>query len=101
MTELPLACTLGADALSRREGEIRRLFDDALVESRLDGARLALRFDGHAADRVEALAAAERECCAFLAISVGPGPALVLDAPAGAETTLEGFAALADQALRV
>jgi hypothetical protein len=101
MTELPLACTLGADALSRREGEIRRLFEDALVDSRLDGSRLALRFRADAADRVEALAAAERKCCAFLAISIGPGPVLKIEAPAGAETTLEGFAALADQALRV
>jgi hypothetical protein len=101
MTELPLACTLGADALSRRESEIRRLFEDALVESRLDGGRLALRFQGDATDRVEALAAAERECCAFLGISVGPGPEMVIEAPEGAETTLEGFASLADQALRV
>ena len=100
MTELPIACTLGADALSRREGEIRRLFEAALVESRLDGQRLALRFDGHA-DRVEALAAAERECCAFLDVSVNPGPVLVLEAPAGAEDTLAGFAELADEALRV
>ena len=101
MTALPLACTLGADALSRRESEIRRLFEDALVDSRLEGGRLALRFKGDATDRVEALAAAERECCAFLDVSVEPGPVLVLDAPEGAETTVAGFAALADQALRV
>ena len=101
MKELPLACTLGADALSRREGEVRRLFEDALVDSRLDGGRLALRFRGDATERVKALAAAERECCAFLGVSVDPGPVLVLEAPEGAETTVAGFAALADQALRV
>ena len=50
---------------------------------------------------MEALAAAERECCAFLGVSVEPGPVLVLEAPEGAETTLAGFAALADHALRV
>jgi len=101
MTELPLACTLGADALSRREAEIRRLFRDALVDSRLEGSRLALRFEGEASGRVEALVAAERQCCSFLKVSVDPGPVLVLEAPAGGENTLAGFAALADQTLRV
>ena len=101
MNELPLACTLGADALSRREAEIRRLFGEALLDSRLEGSRLALTFEVDAARRVEALAAAERECCSFLSVSVDPGPVLVLEAPAGAEETLAGFAALAEQALRV
>ena len=99
MTELPLACSLGAGALSAREAEIRGLFADALEGWERDGDRLTLRFGAGAADRVEALAAAERECCGFLAISVQPGPVLVLEAPAGAGDTLAGFAELASEAL--
>ena len=56
---------------------------------------------GDAADRVEALAAAERACCAFLTYQSSPDPDAGDRGAGGRETTLEGFAALADQALRV
>lgn len=98
MTELPLACALDAGALGVRVDEIRGLFADALDGWEHDGDRLTLRFAAGAGDRVEALAAAERECCGFLAISVRPGPVLVLEASAGAGETLAGFAELASEA---
>ncbi len=99
MTELPVACSLDATALGARADEIRRLFADALDGWEHDGDHLTLRFAAGAGDRVEALAAAERQCCGFLAISVEPGPVLVLEAPAGTGEALSGFAALAREAL--
>ena len=104
-TELPLACSLPAAALGRREEEIGAVFREALAGARREGRRLTLTFrdaEGTLA-RVEALAAAERECCAFLDIAVrseDAGPVLEIEAPAGAEEVLGGFAALAEGALR-
>jgi len=99
MTELPVACSLDAAAVGAREEEIRGLFAAALQGWKRDGDRLTLRFGAGAGDRVDALAAAERECCGFLEISVRPGPVLVLEAPAGAGEALTGFTELAREAL--
>ena len=105
MTELPVACCLSPGELKQREREISALFADALTGAQLDDRRLELRFGpgGDVLHRVEALASAERRCCAFLTFEVTGGdraPALAIDAPAGAEDTLAGFAAVAREALQ-
>ena len=105
MTELPVACCLSAGELKQREREISALFTDALTDARLEHRRLQLRFGPgpEVLRRVEALAAAERRCCAFLSFAVTGGeqsPELAIDAPAGAEDTLAGFAAVAREALQ-
>ena len=99
MTELPVACCLSATELAEREREIRGLFADSLRDSRRQPNRLDLRFAEGASRRVEALAEAERRCCAFLTFTP-TASALAIEAPAGAEEALDGFAALADEALR-
>ena len=104
MTELPVACCLSAGELEQREREISELFADALADARLEERRLELSFGAgpEILRRVEALAVAERRCCAFLTFTVTGGeraPALAIEAPAGAEETLAGFAAVAREAL--
>jgi len=104
MTELPVACCLSAGELEQREREISALFADALTGAAPADRRLELRFSGgpEILRRVEALAAAERRCCAFLTFTVTGGenaPALAIEAPPGAEETLAGFATVARAAL--
>jgi hypothetical protein len=99
MTDLPVACCLPPADLAEREREIRALFTDALEAVRREPRRLELRFADGASARVEALAEAERRCCAFLTFeTIGSG--LVIEAPAGAEDTLDGFASVARETLR-
>jgi hypothetical protein len=61
----PIACLLSATDLSARLAEMNRLGRDALLS--VDGAR-ALRFraDTETRARLEAIVAAEAECCPFL-----------------------------------
>jgi hypothetical protein len=93
--ETPIACSLSADELPARLAEIRAIGADALLGA--DGAG-ALRFrnDEATRGRLEAIIAAESECCSFLAFdlrSVGDELELRVTAPDGAE-------ALADDLVR-
>ena len=99
MSELPVACCLGPAELAEREREIRALFADALEDVHQEPRRLELRFSDGSSRRVEALAEAERRCCAFLTFET-TGSGLVIEAPQGAEDTLDGFAAVARETLR-
>ena len=99
MTEFPVACCLSADELAQREREIRALFADALRDSHRRPNGLHLSFADGSSRRVEALAEAERRCCAFLTFRT-TATGLTIEAPAGAGDTLDGFAALADETLR-
>ena len=61
----PIACSLGATDLSARLAEMNRLGRDALLS--VDGAgTLRFRADTETRARLEAIAAAEAECCPFL-----------------------------------
>lgn len=82
MSELPIACTLGAGDAAARCDRWLALAGDALVDKAATEAGVRLRYA--ATDRVEGelreLAAAERECCAFASWDVTRTPeALVLD----------------------
>jgi hypothetical protein len=85
-SHLPIACSLGAAEMPARRAEMLALGRAALVDARLRPAHAQLRFaagDGVRA-RVDAFAAAEAECCPFLAMRVTEEPGLVLltvDAP--------------------
>jgi hypothetical protein len=72
MTELPIACSLTADAASQRAEEFRELAARALVGRRRTGSEVVLRFQTGegVAEQVASLAERERECCPFLAIDV-------------------------------
>jgi hypothetical protein len=92
-TELPIACSLSATELPDRLAEIASLGRAALVDARTEPLRAQLRFAAGAGitDRVEAVAAAESRCCAFLTMRVTDEPGavvLTITAPEGAEAVL-------------
>ena len=64
----PVVCTLTTKQLAERVVEWSDLHRHALSVARVDGGA-ALMLPGSLAADVEALAAAERQCCAFLTIT--------------------------------
>ena len=94
--ELPVACSLEAEALGDRIAEWRALPLIA-AEPAPDGVRARVRRAGDAEARLAQLVAAERDCCGFADWQViAEGDELVLDvrsgAPAGAAAVRELFA---------
>jgi hypothetical protein len=98
---LPIACTLSSSDLASRIEELRALGGDGLLSVTEAPGRAELHF--RPADdirrRVEAAAAAEAECCAFLDFRVDGGAeetVLTITAPnGGAEAIPELVAAFA------
>jgi hypothetical protein len=92
-TELPIACSLIATELPKRLADMADVGRAALLDVRHDGTHAELRFaagDG-VRDRVDAIRAAESQCCAFLDIAVTDEPdtvVLTIDAPEGADVVL-------------
>ena len=87
MRDLPIACSLEADALERRLAEIRAVGRDALLGPGPDGT-LRFRATPGTRERLEAIVAAEAECCAFLDLGLheaGGELLLEISAPADAE----------------
>lgn len=83
----PIACSLQGGELERRLEEIAALGAESLLEHARDGDRHRLRFrsDPETRRRLEALVAAEAECCPFLGLSLeAGGPEIVLTALAPA-----------------
>jgi hypothetical protein len=69
MTEdLPIACSLGASQLPERLAEIAALSRDSFLADGPDGLRF--RGDEGTRTRLDALVAAESECCSFLSFDV-------------------------------
>jgi hypothetical protein len=92
--EAPLACTLSAEERPKRAAAIRALARDALLGTSDDGA---LRFhnDETTRARLEAIVAAESECCAFLDFDLresGGELRLLITAPEGAEPVARDLA---------
>ena len=86
----PIACTLDAEERPKREREIRSLGTEGLLSVDRAEHTAILRFRRAAGirDRVEAIAAAESRCCAFLAFDVKDerdATVLTIAAPAGGE----------------
>ena len=98
---LPIACTLSAADRRARGAELRALGHDGLVDVTDEAGRAVLRFrpDPAIRERVEALVAAESECCAFLDFRLEHGAeatVLTISAPnGGAEMVYELATALA------
>ena len=87
---LPIACSLNAADLRVRMAEVAAVGRAGLRDRTTDGATSTLRFDRRddVRQRLEAIVAAESECCAFLDLTlVDDGEELVLtiSAPPGAE----------------
>jgi hypothetical protein len=97
---LPIACTLSAMDLRARGEELRALGADGLLDATDEEGRAVLHFrpDASVRKRVEAVVAAESECCAFLDFRVEHGEeatVLTISAPnGGAEMVHELAAAL-------
>jgi len=97
---MEIACTLSPIALASRGERWRRLIARSGLgrDETPDGLRLRFRTDPGAAAELAALAAAERECCAWADWSVEPGDGeialVVRSSGAGVtalHTMLEGF----------
>ena len=96
--EPPIACSLNATELPVRLAEMAALGRDALVDARIEATRAELRFAAGAEvrERVEAIVAAESECCGFLTMRVDDEPDLVvlgIEAPEGADPVLQELVA--------
>lgn len=94
-TPLPVVCTLDASALRDRGAELAAIGRDGLLAAEIDGARATLRFSPAVAERLEAVVAAERECCAWLGLDLarrGDQIELALTAPAGGEAAMHVLA---------
>ncbi len=90
-SELPIACSLDATALSARVAAMAELGRDALVDASRAAGHAELRFDGRDGirERVAAIVAAEAQCCPFLDMEVRDEPGVVvLDIGAPAEADL-------------
>jgi hypothetical protein len=103
--EVPVACSLDADALGTRAEEWRALVASSVesVDAAAVGAagaravRLVLRPSEEALVAAAALGQREKQCCAFFDIAIELGPeqrALVVSVPEGAEEALATFVAL-------
>jgi hypothetical protein len=90
---LPIACSLTATELPKRLAEMADLGQAALVEARTEATCAELRFAAGTGvrDRVDAVVAAESQCCAFLDMTVTDEPdtvVLTIKAPDDAELVL-------------
>jgi hypothetical protein len=95
----PIACTLAASDLEARVTELRALGADGLLSVSETPGRAVLTFlpDAPVHDRVEAAAAAESECCAFLDFRVehdAEATVLTISAPNGGAEVVAEFAAV-------
>ncbi len=99
MTDLPLACTLGLADGAERFRRWRELAAEAAPVARRTEGRLEVRYQPGPGifDELRALAAAEAECCAFVAWAVteqAGDPTLVVSAPPDAPSNIEPIAKL-------
>jgi hypothetical protein len=95
--ELPVVCSLGASDLGRRLAAIGEIGAESLIDHQQDGGRHLLRFrsDTRTRERLEDIVKAERECCAFLDLTLMEGCCeltLKVTAPEAGQATADGFA---------
>jgi hypothetical protein len=88
--ELPIACSLTAAQLPARLAALAALGSEALCDARQDGTAAELRFAAGVGvrERLEAVVAAELQCCAFLTMRVSDALVLTITAPEGGEAVL-------------
>jgi len=94
-TEVPIACTLGGSDRRTRAAAIRELGERALIGLDASDRRARLRFQGER-ERVEALVAAESQCCAFLQFAMaedGEETEVEIRTPEGGEPLLRALVA--------
>jgi hypothetical protein len=94
----PVACSLNASDMGQRLAEIAEVGSESLIGRSSDGGSHELRFraDAGTRRRLEAIVAAEAECCSFLGLSLskrGDVLTLSIKAPEGAREVADGLAA--------
>jgi hypothetical protein len=94
----PVACSLSAGDLEQRLAAIAAIGADSLIARSVEGGRHELRFraDATTRERLEAIVAAEAECCSFLDLALHEdGGELVLSiaAPTDAQPIADELAA--------
>ena len=92
--ELPIACSLSADELPARLAQMAAIGRDALLDAERSGDRARLRFADAPGTRarLEAIVAAESDCCTFLTMQLAETAGeitLSIEGPAGAEPVIE------------
>ncbi len=95
--DLPIVCSLNAGDLEQRLAAIGEIGAKSLIDRKEEGGRHLLRFrpDAEARASLEGIIEAERQCCAFLDLSLqedGDHLVLSIAAPAAGQTTADGFA---------
>lgn len=93
--EVPIACTLDAADRSARLARARELGERALVGLEVSNGLALLRFRGER-DGVDALVAAERDCCPFFEFTVsrhGDDTEVKIRTPEDGEPLLRGLVA--------
>jgi hypothetical protein len=95
--ESPIACSLGAGELEQRLTEIAEVGAASLISRTREGDRHLLRFrdDATTRQRLEAIIAAEAECCSFLDLSLSEDAGelvLSIGAPQDAEEVAAALA---------
>lgn len=91
-TALAIACTLGAGDFKERVAGIRALAERSLHHSERAPLALHLTYGPEAREEVEAVVAAETECCAFLAFDLerdDRGVHLTITAPEDAAAAVD------------
>jgi hypothetical protein len=68
----PIACSLGARDLQQRLAEMAKVGAASLIDRAVDDGRHVLRFraDATTRARLDAIVAAEADCCSFLDLSL-------------------------------
>jgi hypothetical protein len=94
----PIACSLSAAELPERLAEMTAVGRSSLLTAETASRHAVLRFRAGAdtSERLAAIVAAERECCAFLAMELRDEPgaiALTIDAPESAQPVLDDLVA--------
>ena len=93
--DVPIACRLDAGERSARLARARELGKRALVGLEVRNGLALLRFRGER-EAVDALVAAERDCCAFFEITTsrhGDDTEVKIRTPEGGEPLLRGLVA--------
>jgi MerR family copper efflux transcriptional regulator len=94
-TDVPIACTLSGGDRGARTTAMRELGGRALVGVDAGDRRARLRFHGEP-ERIEALVAAERQCCGFFQFTMtrdGEETELEIRTPEGGEPILRALVA--------
>ena len=96
--DVPIACTLGADAMPDRLAAWEAVLVTARRRSPLGETGMRVEFDAVDVAELARLVAAEQECCSFFAFALtvdGRGVGLEVVVPPGAEGVLADLFGLA------